>query len=315
MAINTTVPKPLFNRLTVYFTERFPILIYLPFVSVLYLSLSFLTQLLSGSNLFIDQSSIIGITSIFFIMLLIRTFDDIKDEDLDHEIFPDRPVSRGAVLITDVKMLSVLSFIILVGINVIFAQKTILIFSIMMIYALLTFKWFFAKELHLSHPKIAMTTHQPLPLVTIFFLLHTALASGNSYDVFTVNHFFLLLLFALPITAWEVSRKIKAKENENKYETFSKIFGTTAATLIPIILYSLTGLISIFIGYKLGFHPVFYVVIVLILIFLNYFFIRFLRKPTPQHNILQKVAMVFTSLLFLTIIIFLLIEFPIKIEL
>ncbi len=307
--------KPIVYRIGIYFTERFPILLYLPFVAILYLSMSFLTQLLSGNSPVINKSAIVGVISTFFIMLLIRTFDDLKDVELDNEIFPDRPVSRGAVLISDVKLLAIISFIILVTINFIYAQKTILIFSIMMVYALLTFKWFFAEELHLAKPKVAMITHQPLPIVIIFFLLHTALASGDVYHNFTIYHFYLLLVFALPITAWEVSRKIKAKKNENKYETFSKIFGTTTAAIIPIVLYTIAGILSMFIAYKLDFSIIFHFVIIGFLVFLNYYFLRFLLNPIPKNNNLQKVAMIFTSLLFSTITVFLLLKHSIHINL
>ena len=303
------------NRLGVYFTERFPILLYFPFVVILYFCLSFLTQILSKNEPFIDSGSFVGIASIFFMMLLIRTFDDLKDVALDHEIFPNRPVSRGAVLIGDVKFLAIFSFFILVVINVLFAQRTLFIFTIMMVYALLTFKWFFAEKLHIENPKIAMVTHQPLPIVIIFFMIHTALALGVNYDRFTKYHFYVLLLFALPITAWEVSRKIKAKVNENKYETFSKIFGIKIAVCIPIILYTVAGIISMLIANELNFHYLFYITIIGYLLFLNYNFIRFLINPIPKNNNLQKVAMTFTSLLFITTMCFLLLKYSIKIDL
>jgi 4-hydroxybenzoate polyprenyltransferase len=182
----------------------------------------------------------------------------------------------------------------------------------MMIYALLTFKWFFAKEMHINKPKIAMLTHQPLPITIIFFVLHTALASGEVYDDFTLYHFYTLLVFALPITAWEVSRKIKARENENKYETFSKIFGTTTATLIPIILYSITAVLSMLIAQKIELSYVYYIVIMISLAILYFYFFRFLLRPTPTNNVLQKIAMLFTSLLFVTLTVSLIIKFPIS---
>jgi 4-hydroxybenzoate polyprenyltransferase len=248
-------------------------------------------------------------------MLLIRTFDDIKDEDLDNEIFPNRPVPRGDVLIKDVKILAITSFVILVFINVFFAARLIIPFSLLMVYILLTFKWFFAKELHIKHPKVAMITHQPLPFAIVFFLIQIGLASGNEYSHFRLPHFFLFLVYSLPITAWEVSRKIKAGKNENKYETFSKIFGTTVATSIPIVLYTFAGLISMWIAYYLQLHYSYHFFILTYLIYLNINFIRFLIKPIPKNNNLQKVAMFFTAALFLTLIIFLLIKYSIDINL
>jgi len=307
--------KPFNNRIVVYFTERFPFFLYFFLVVILYLSMSILAQLLSGNNPVIDKYTMVGIVSNFFVMLLIRTFDDLKDVALDNEIFPDRPVSRGAVLLSDVKILAVFSFVILVLVNVLFAPKTLVLFSVMLIYALLTFKWFFAEKLHIDNPKIAMITHQPLPIIIMFFLLHTALASGSVYDVFTYKHLLLLLVFALPITAWEVSRKIKAPINENKYETFSKIFGVKTAVLIPIVLYSIAGFISIWLSIIVKFHFSYSIIIVSYLLFLIVNFLRFYFNPTPKNNNLQKTAMIFTTLFFLTLALFLLFQHAIILQL
>lgn len=302
-----------YKRIKIYLSERFPVLLYFPFVAILYLAMSFITQIISNKTPYINLNSIIGILSVFFMMLLIRTFDDIKDNELDYKIFPNRPVPRGDVLISDVKILSVISFIILILLNVFFAVKTLWLFYIMITYTLLTFKWFFAKQLHLNNPKIAMVTHQPLPLVILFFALHTALASSKIYYPFTINHFFVLLLFSLPITAWEISRKIKSPDNENKYETFSKIFGVQIATLIPVILYSIASFFALIIGYKLDFSIFFFILIGTDLIFLMYFFIRFYINPISKNNILQQIAVIFTSLLFVIIIAFLVLNYSIKI--
>ena len=102
-----SLTKALPYRLAVYFTERFPVLVYIPFSIILYLCLSFLVQLISGVDPVFDQYGVAGCLTAFLFMLLIRTFDDIKDVDLDHDIFPDRPVSRGAVLIKDVYGLAI----------------------------------------------------------------------------------------------------------------------------------------------------------------------------------------------------------------
>jgi len=306
---------PFFKRIFVYFKERFPFFTYLTFVSILYLSLSFISQILTNKTPYINKQSLLGIISAFFFMLLIRTFDDIKDQKLDDEIFPNRPVSRGAVLISDVKLLAVLSFVILIVINGICIPKTRFLFSLVMLYLLLTFKWFFTEELHLKNPKFAMLTHQPIPFVILFYLIHIALVSSNTYAEFTKNHLLTLFIFALPITAWEVSRKIKTKEKENKYETFSKIFGTTLAVLIPLFLYTIASLLSMWLAHIIHFHNSYYVFISCYLLFLYYYFLRFLFYPTDKNNHLQKIAMIFTVLLFTTLIVYLVSKYPISIKL
>lgn len=301
--MNKQIP-PVISRLKVYFTERFPIIVYLPFVIILYFCLTIINQLLEGNKPIVDNYAIVGVISAFFFMLMIRTFDDLKDVELDHEIFPDRPVSRGAVLITDVKILAIISFVSLVLINVLMAPKTIVVFVIVMIYLLLTFKFFFTEKLHIKKPVVAMITHQPIPVSIIFFLIHTSLASGNDYNSFSIYNIALLFIFSLPVTAWEVSRKIKAKVNENKYETFSKILGPKIAAVIPIVFYTIATISAFILASKLSFSIYFYLAITLLLVLSSGFYIRFIQNPIPKNNNLKNVAVIFTSIFLVTILCF-----------
>ena len=300
-----TKTKALPHRLVVYFTERFPILIYAPFSAILYVCLSFLVQLISGVDPVFDQYSLAGALTAFFFILMIRTFDDIKDVDLDHDIFPDRPVSRGAVLIQDVYGLAIISFSALVVINSLLAPKSIMVFGIVMIYALGTFKYFFAEALHIRKPVVAMITHQPLPLSIIFVLVHISLASGENYEPFHMNHLFLLLTFALPVTAWEVARKIKAPSQEiERYATFSRILGPRGASIVPLVLYAISAGSSVFVAIDLDLSPIYFWLIGAYLTMVVFFFGRFIAAPVPERNVLKNVAMAFTGLFFLTLLIF-----------
>lgn len=305
-----SLTKALPHRLIVYFTERFPILVYAPFSVILYICLSFLVQLISGVDPVLDGYSIAGSLTAFFYMLLIRAFDDIKDVDLDHDIFPERPVSRGAVLIQDVYGLSIVSFCILVVVNLWLAPASIWVFVGVMIYALGTFKYFFAEELHIRKPVVAMITHQPLPLSIIFVLIHISLASGGEYSSFEVNHLFLLLTFALPVTAWEVSRKIKAPSQEiERYATFSRILGPKGASVIPLILYLISAGASMFLAKHLDLHDSYFVLVAFYLLIVSYVFVRFIANPIPDRNILKNVAMIYTGLFMLTLLVFVFIRY------
>jgi 4-hydroxybenzoate polyprenyltransferase len=305
-----SLTKALPYRLAVYFTERFPVLVYIPFSIILYLCLSFLVQLISGVDPVFDQYGVAGCLTAFLFMLLIRTFDDIKDVDLDHDIFPDRPVSRGAVLIKDVYGLAIFSFCSLVAINVLVAPNSIWVFVGVMIYALGTFKYFFAEELHIRKPVVAMITHQPLPLSIVFVLIHISLASGPEYNSFEVNHLFLLLTFALPVTAWEVSRKIKAPSQEiERYATFSRILGPKGASAIPLILYVISAGASVFLARHLDLHSSYFVLIGFYLLVVSYAFVRFIAKPIPDRNILKNVAMIYTGLFMLTLLVYVFVRY------
>lgn len=296
------------KRFQIYFTERFPLVIYLPFVIILYFCLSIMIQLLNSSTYVFDKHTIAGVCSALFFMLMIRTFDDLKDVELDMEIFPERPVSRGDVKVGDVKLLAVLSGSALVIINAVFAPDVLLIFSIVMVYALLTFKWFFMHQLHIEKPIVAMITHQPLPASIIFYLIHTCLATGHEYESFQTEHLYVLFMFALPITAWEISRKTKAKKDENKYETFSKIFGTTFAGLAPLVLFGISVFFSILVSVELRFPLVFPIIVIVSYLFAAYFYIKYILAPTSENSNLKNVALVFVTVFYAIILTFLVIR-------
>jgi hypothetical protein len=309
--IQEQTPRSFLTRVGIYSKEMFPVLIYLPYVVALYICLNFSSQAISGKVITIDIYSVVGMITAFFIMLQMRTFDDLKDIDIDKDLFPWRATPRKAVLKSDIQILSIFSFVVLVLTNVLFGQKTILVFAFMMIYALLTFKWFFAEQFHRKNLLFTMMTHQPLPWVINYFLIHTALAAGESYSPFTFNHWILLAIFSLPVTAWEVSRKIRAIGHETQYETFSMIFGTRPATMIPFVCLLLAGVLAMKVAADLGLGQSFFWVTGALMLYVGFFYSHFLKSPTVANNNLNNTAMIFTTLLFLNFLVHVLMDYEV----
>jgi len=302
------------HRIWIYSLEMFPVLIYLPYIVALYICLNFETQILSNSEITIDIYGVVGMISAFFIMLQMRTYDDLKDIEIDKDLFPDRATPRGAVLKSDIAKISIFSFIVLLLVNILFAPKTILIYGIMVVYTLLTFKWFFAEEIHRENIFLTMATHQPIPYVINFYLIHTALASGTIYESFTFKHFLILLFFSLPVTAWESSRKIRAIGNETEYETFSKILGTRPSTFIPLICLIFTSGIALYFGVELDFSRYYFIIISILSLFFLFFYIRFLIRPIIKFNVLKNVTMIYTTVVFFTNLYFIVMKYEIQFQ-
>ena len=304
-----------FKRSRFYFKEMFPILIYLPYLAALYISLNFVSQIMTNKEIVIDIYGIVGMVSAFFVMLLMRTFDDLKDIGIDKDLFPERAIPRGAVLKSDIVKISLFSFIVIVAVNLFFAHKTLLIFAVVMTYLVLTFKWFFAEKIHRKKIFLTMATHQPIPYAINFFLIHLALASGNIYESFELKHFAILLFFSLPVTAWESSRKIRAIGMETDYETFSMVFGTRGATWIPFISLLFTNAIAVYIGIELDFSVYYFSITALLVLFIIFFYVRFLIFPIKKNNVLKNITMIYTTVIFLTALIFILINFDVQFSL
>jgi 4-hydroxybenzoate polyprenyltransferase len=328
-------PKYYLQRIWIYSKEMFPVFIYLPYVVSLYFCVNVVIQILNtpiykqfkqdsgtlqtitdaiyqaGSQIVIDSTAIAGVITAFFMMLLMRTFDDLKDFELDAHLFPHRATARKLVLKRDIQLLSLSSFGILLIVNFIWGQETLMVFAIMITYALLTFKWFFAEKFHREHIFITMLDHQPLPYVINFFLLHTALATGTEYESFQWIHFYLLMIVSMPITAWEVSRKIRSADMETEYETFSMVIGRKTSTIIPLILFLVVGFLHMYVGQTMAFKPLFYYIVIAIMLVVLFFYLRFLIKPIKEYNVLTNVALFATSMFFINLLVNTLINYEI----
>lgn len=301
-----------YTRTRIYCNEMFPVHIYLPYVIALYACLSFATQLLYGRIVIIDTYSVVGLVTAFCMMLLLRTFDDLKDFEIDKDLFPERAIPRGDVRKSDITTLSVTSFVVLLAANLLFARHTLVPFFIMVGYALLTFKWFFAEAIHRRNLFLAMLTHQPLPLFINAYLIYTALYAGGKEYSFSFGHILLLFLFSLPVTAWEVGRKIRSADMETDYVTFSRIFGAKGAATISFTLLVTSGLISLYMGRLLNLPGTFFVANFALLLYVGFVFIRFILNPVHQNNILKNAVMIFTTLLFLNMLLHTILQSEVK---
>jgi hypothetical protein len=244
-------------------------------------------------------------------MLLMRTFDDLKDFELDANLFPHRSTARKLVLKSDIQAIGLTSFISLIAVNLIWGQQTLMVFFIMLTYAVLTFKWFFAEQYHRDHIFVTMLDHQPVPYVINFFLIHTALATGTQYESFQMIHFILLLIVSMPITAWEVSRKIRSADMETEYETFSMVIGRKTATIIPMLFFLVVGGLNMHMGSMLHFSQLYFLIDLLIMAIVLFFYLRFLIKPLKEYNVLTNVSLFVTTSFFLNLLINTLVQYQI----
>jgi 4-hydroxybenzoate polyprenyltransferase len=291
-------PKSIFKRLKIYTDEMFPIVQYIPYIIALYVCLNFSSQILDSNTIVIDTYSVVGFVTAFFMMLLMRTFDDLKDFELDFDLFPWRSIPQRLILKSDIQKLSLFCLLVVLVINICLGQDTLLVLGIVLLYCIGTFKWFFAEKIHREKVFLTMVTHQPIPYSINFYLIHTGLASGGVYNDFSLHHFYLLLIFSLPVTAWEVSRKIRSADKETHYETFSSIFGAKGAAIIAFVPLLITSGLVTYLAMTLDVYFSFYILIAVLTLIMAFFYLRFIINPIDKNNILLKVTMGFTSLLF-----------------
>jgi len=224
------------ERLLLFFRERiplFPLAIQSLFISI---GLGLSWSLLESSSLLILKKPLIVIfLGSFSLSLLLRVIDEIKDKETDKILFPERCLPRGAVFYSDVKALGWFSVLFFMILNLFLGKVYIPLFLLLLYFFLFT-KWFFLPEKWRGNLVIVLLTHNPLGFfVALYFISFISYEVGKG--ILTFNHYLLCLGFWLPTLAWEVSRKIKAPEEENDYKTYSKKFG-----IVPALLLSMTAL-------------------------------------------------------------------------
>jgi 4-hydroxybenzoate polyprenyltransferase len=223
------------GRLWDYIREMFPPAVAVPAGVASFFSIYFLLQAASGSGagpVIVTWRAGVGAATVVLVMLLLRIFDELKDLDADKVYFPDRPVPSGRVTAQDLQALAVSIASPVMVAN--FAAGGVMLkgFAALFAFCLLTFRYFFVP--HLIRPRILVTlaTHQPLVPLTSFYCA-TVFARDTGASPFTRETLLAVAMFWLGGLAWEIARKIRAREDETAYVTYSRVFGTRVAPLLP----------------------------------------------------------------------------------
>jgi 4-hydroxybenzoate polyprenyltransferase len=222
------------KRLLHYLSTTYNPLLTLPASVLSFYGLYFSARLLFGAGgPAVTLASALGMLSLFFFLLFLRLSDEIKDYDTDKVLFPQRPVPSGKVRLRDVRILWWIALGLLVLLNATPLNFNPF-FAVILLYALLMYFYFFLRNVISRSLILALLTHNP---VMYLFQIYVILLLGREYplNVMFPEAFLLSVLFYLPGLVWEMGRKIRAREEETEYETYSKVFGRPLACLFPVL--------------------------------------------------------------------------------
>jgi 4-hydroxybenzoate polyprenyltransferase len=272
--------KSFFTRIRIYLLEMYPPR-NLAFSLIFFMSAwNGIALLCSATN----QETIVpktvlafGAITIMFMLLLLRIMDELKDLETDRQHFPARPVPRGAVFPSDLRLLGLFIIGILLSLNLFFTQSAP-IFLVVFGYACLMYKYFFLKALISQNILLALATHNP---ISYFLFLYVASLYRNNAHLYIRPGQLILLgsVFLFFSMSWEIARKIKHPEDETAYQTYSMVIGTKAALLIPVVLCG-AALIVIFRLYRGIFSGFSFMVMLLVFLLMVMTFFRFYRRRT-----------------------------------
>jgi len=247
--MNSLTPHTYFGRMRLYFKEMFPIPGH---AAAAFLNAAaiygFVQTLLSGS---MAQSRLlvldIAFWNIFAVHLILRLMDEIKDKDIDKELFPERPLPSGRVLESDIRI-SLYAVVILYLLANAGALSAFVSALGVTGYALLMYKRFFMPELLKGSLPITLLSHTPIiPLSLLQVVICITEMTGQSLQKLQWPLVMLyLLMIWFGILAWELSRKIRATEEETAYVTYSQILGRPGAVAATLSVQTVSFMIGLF---------------------------------------------------------------------
>lgn len=265
------------KRLHIYFKERYPIIQQLIIGIIIFAVTYFIILLNNGITEFsIGIQEFVGIYTVFAFFMWLRIADDLKDCETDKKLFKERPLASGRTKVKDVVIVCAIVQAIAIVLNIIF-MNNLIFFIILYIYGYLMSKWFFMKDKIEPSLPLALITHNPVQAILILYVISFTVIKYNIPPFSLINVLTLFTLY-LPGLMWEVSRKIRVPKDETKYTTYSKLFGYKKATKFVLIITILNCLTNIILVYNLNIIAV--GLLILLLIWIIYKFIQFLKNPT-----------------------------------
>lgn len=261
--LNAASPFP--ARLAAYLRERFPLLGHGILILSYYSSNQFLAKTLTepGQPMRYGSHSLLGAVTLFCVFFHLRVFDEHKDFEDDSKHYPQRVLQRGIVSLRDLRRLgaAVISIeLLLSGLRGPAAAVALLLtlgFSVLML------KEFFVRDWLKRHFLLYATSHMlimPLMALTVYSF------TTQRYPWQAPAWFWLYAFVGFFVTFnWEVSRKIRAPEQEiDGVDSYTKLFGTYgAAWMVLAIRVVDTGLVAL-VGYHLDLSVWFYVALVVL---------------------------------------------------
>jgi len=216
------------------FEVMFPLVVHLSTAALTYLATAAFARFLHGVDATLWTAWLpVGVWSYLAVPLMLRLMDELKDADIDRALFSDRPLPSGKVRESDIRYSLVLVILLFVGAN---AGNGLTLAAALMLtgYALLMFKRFFAEQAHRRSLPLTLATHNPIVPMSLcygFFLF--AAEQGvpfSSLDWPSIALFVVMLW--MPFLGWEISRKIRAPEDEDDYVTYSRLLGRGGAIAV-----------------------------------------------------------------------------------
>jgi len=258
-----TRESPFGRRLSAYLAERFPLASHGLLIAAYYSSNQFLARTLTepGRPMHYDVSTLLGAVTLLCFFFHLRVFDEHKDyaEDLIH--YPHRVLQSGAVTLRHLKVLGGLAIAAEIVLSALRGPAAFVAWLAAFLFSVLMLKEFFVPGWLKRHFLVYAVSH--LLVMPLLALMVFSFATGRWpweapfwFGVYAWVGFFVTF-------NWEVSRKIRAPEDEIEgVDTYTRVFGTYGAAWIVLLIRVIDTALVALVGWHLGLSPWFYAALV-----------------------------------------------------
>ena len=293
---------PLWRRLFIYQKERFPLLGHGLLVAAFSFSAVSYSRICRGAEGFVDgRTFAVGVFTTVSLFFLVRVFDEFKDAEDDARYRPELPVPRGLVSLRELAGAGSVLALLLVGLNLYFFPKMLLILGLVIGYLLLMGKEFFVSDWLKRHQFWYVVSHMfIIPLVDVYasgldWLLAGAAAPVGLLFFFAVSYMNGVVL--------EVGRKIRTPEGESPgVLTYSAMLGPNRAVGLWLAVLLVTLVLSVLAALFAGYGRVALLVLGVIFVLCALPAILFLnKKNTRNAKMIEHASALWTIGMYLTL--------------
>ncbi len=293
------------KRLHIYFKEMYPIIPRLALGLIIFGEIYFIVLLNYGVTDFqIGIQEVIGGFTVFSFLLWLRIADDFKDYELDCRLFADRPLPSGRVKKKDLAVFVIILIAVTVVLNIIF-MNNFRFFLFLYVYGTLMSLWFFQRKKIQKSLPLALITHNPVQMIMNIYIISFTCIKYHLQGLTWINFLAAWTLY-FPALIWEVSRKIRAPQEETEYVTYSSLFGYKKATGFVLILTLVDILTNVLLVWNL--NKISVAALLVNVAWMTLKFIQYMKDPL-RFKIVEKVeryTYIQESMMLLTVAVYLL---------
>lgn len=262
-ALALTRESPFPRRLAAYLAERFPLLGHGVLIAAYYSSNQFLARALirPGEPMHYDLTTLLGAVTLFCFFFHLRVFDEHKDYAEDQRHHPQRVLQSGLITLRHLKILGGIAIATEIALSALGGRASFVAWLAAFVFSLLMLKELFARDWLKRHFLVYAVSHLlVMPLLSLMVFSFTT----RQWPWEAPFWFWMYAWVGFFVTFnWEVSRKIRAPEDEIEgVETYTRIFGTYGAAYLVLVIRVIDTALVALVGWHLGLSPWFYAALV-----------------------------------------------------